>query len=98
MNVTGNDLKRMRLAKNKKTLEMAKVVGVSRVTYENWEKGIGQPKINQFLILGSYCSINFKPLLHQFDFLKQKLKNIRMNDEDNTISKRATSGKKTKSK
>jgi len=91
--IRGDDLKRMRLAANKTTVAIARVVGVSRITYENWEKDIGQPKINQFLIIGSYCSINIKPLLNQFNLLKKQLKNIRMNDENNTISKRATRSK-----
>ncbi|NQZ83266.1 MAG: helix-turn-helix transcriptional regulator [Colwellia sp.] len=95
--IRGDDLKRMRLAANKTTVDIAKVIGVSRITYENWEKDIGQPKINQFLIIGSYCSINLKPLLNQFNLLKKQLKNIRMNDENNTISKRATRNKSTKS-
>jgi DNA-binding XRE family transcriptional regulator len=91
--ISGDDLKRMRLSANKTTVNIAKVVGVSRITYENWEKDIGQPKINQFLIIGSYCSINLNPLLNQFKILKQQLKNIRRNDENNTISKRATRNK-----
>jgi DNA-binding XRE family transcriptional regulator len=94
--ISGDDLKRMRLSANKTTVDIAKVIGVSRITYENWEKDIGQPKINQFLIIGSYCSINLTPLLNQFKILKQQLKNIRMNDANNTISKRATRSKPSK--
>ena len=50
---------------------MAKVAGVSRQTYELWEKGAGEPKASQFMRLMLYCSFDLSALTDQFDKLKK---------------------------
>ncbi len=56
MCITGSDLKNMRLRANKTTSEMAEYAGVkTRKTYENWEKGISTPNVNQFTRMCAGC-------------------------------------------
>lgn len=70
--ISGTDLRRMRERSKKTTVEMANKVGVSRNTYENWEKDVGQPKINQFISLCTFCAVDLSPLLNQFGKIKSK--------------------------
>ncbi len=64
MKITGSDLRRMRLRAGKTTLEMAQYAGVkTRKTYENWEKGISAPNINQFLDMASSCGYDAKKII-----------------------------------
>ena len=70
--ISGTDLRRMRERSKKTTVEMANKVGVSRNTYENWEKDVGQPKINQFFSLCAFCAVDLTPLLNQFGKLNIK--------------------------
>ena len=51
---------------------MAKCAGVSRQTYELWEKGAGEPKASQFLKLMLFCAIDLSALKVQFDNLRDK--------------------------
>jgi DNA-binding XRE family transcriptional regulator len=64
-NITGDDLRRMRVNKRKTTNQVAKAVGVTRQTYENWERDISQPKINQFIVLCTYHCIDFGSIFSQ---------------------------------
>ncbi|BDX05985.1 helix-turn-helix transcriptional regulator [Planctobacterium marinum] len=60
MIITGTDLRIMRLRAGKTTVQMAEFAGVkTRKTYENWEKNVGSPSMNQFLAMSMACG--FKP-------------------------------------
>lgn len=74
--IKGIDLRCMRLAANKTTLEMAEKVGVKRATYENWEKDIGSPNMNQFLELCEFCDFDVSPIRRQFRQASQKMQNV----------------------
>ncbi|GEK11770.1 hypothetical protein PPEP_a2000 [Pseudoalteromonas peptidolytica F12-50-A1] len=45
--------------------QMADKIGVSLRTIENWETDVGQPRINQFLEICIYCSVDIKGLIAQ---------------------------------
>ena len=58
--ISGTDLRRMRLKAGKTTIDMAEFAGVkTRKTYENWEKNVGTPNINQFIAMAKSC--NYDP-------------------------------------
>lgn len=60
MIITGTDLRIMRLRAGKTTVQMAEFAGVkTRKTYENWEKNVGAPSMNQYLSMSMACG--FKP-------------------------------------
>jgi DNA-binding XRE family transcriptional regulator len=59
MYINGSDLRKMRLDAGLTTVKMAKLVNVkTRKTYENWEKNIGAPNMNQFIALCVGCNYN----------------------------------------
>ena len=58
----GDDLRRFRKYARKTTAQAAKHLGVSRNTYENWEKDVGQPKMAQFLKLCAFYSVDISSL------------------------------------
>ena len=59
-NITGSDLRAMRMVAGCTTVSMAVAAGVkTRKTYENWEKNIGGPSVNQFMAMVEHCG--FKP-------------------------------------
>ncbi|WDE10624.1 helix-turn-helix transcriptional regulator [Thalassomonas haliotis] len=91
--ITGDDLRRARLSVNNSTKEMAKKVGVSRVTLEKWEQGIGQPKVNQALEILVYCHLDIQPLLNQLAALKE-LFSAYQDEEINKPNTRRASKKK----
>ena len=62
--VSGEDLRALREDAEKTTVQCAKLLGVTRHTYENWEKGVGQPKMVQFLKLLVFFSVEVSPLLN----------------------------------
>ncbi|MBD1581753.1 helix-turn-helix transcriptional regulator [Pseudoalteromonas sp. S16_S37] len=55
----------MRVNRRKTTKQVAKALGVTRQTYENWENDITQPKVNQFIILCTYHCIDFSSIFSQ---------------------------------
>lgn len=60
--INGKDLREMRHEAGLTTVAMAEFAKVkTRKTYENWEKNIGSPSINQFILLMLGC--NQKPHL-----------------------------------
>ncbi len=63
--ISGDDLRNMRQYAGKTTKEMANKVKVSRNTYENWEKDVGQPKTMQFFTLCLYCGIDVDSFITQ---------------------------------
>ncbi|MFT6898383.1 MAG: DNA-binding XRE family transcriptional regulator [Paraglaciecola sp.] len=59
MYITGSDLRKMRQDAGLTTVKMAKLAGVkTRKTYENWEKEIGSPSMNQFIAMCVGCNYN----------------------------------------
>lgn len=65
--ITGQDLRFMRVVADKTTSEMASYAGVkTRKTYENWEKGAGQPGMNQWLSMVRHCGYEPELLIEQF--------------------------------
>ena len=59
MYISGADLRKMRLDAGLTTVKMAKLAKVkTRKTYENWEKNIGAPSMNQFIALCVGCNYN----------------------------------------
>ncbi|AOT09582.1 helix-turn-helix transcriptional regulator [Pseudoalteromonas luteoviolacea] len=61
--ITGDDLRALRKKKGVTTAIMAKHLGVCRKTYENWERDVGQPKLNQFFAICAFCSIDLSELI-----------------------------------
>ena len=59
MYITGSDLRKMRLEAGLTTVQMAQLAEVkTRKTYENWEKNIGAPSMNQFIAMCVGCNYN----------------------------------------
>ena len=59
MYIKGADLRKMRLDAGLTTVKMAELAKVkTRKTYENWEKNIGSPSMNQFIALCIGCNYN----------------------------------------
>lgn len=59
MYIDGSDLRKMRLDAGLTTVKMAKLADVkTRKTYENWEKNIGAPSMNQFIAMCVGCNYN----------------------------------------
>ena len=59
MYITGADLRKMRQDAGLTTVKMAKLANVkTRKTYENWEKEIGSPSMNQFIAMCVGCNYN----------------------------------------
>jgi DNA-binding XRE family transcriptional regulator len=59
MYITGSDLRKMRQEVGLTTVKMAKLASVkTRKTYENWEKEIGSPSMNQFIAMCVGCNYN----------------------------------------
>jgi len=57
--ISGADLRKMRLNKGLTTVKMAKVAMVkTRKTYENWERDMGSPDINQLILMVQACDMN----------------------------------------
>jgi len=53
------DLRKMRIDAGLTTVKMAKLATVkTRKTYENWEKNIGAPSMNQFIAMCVGCNYN----------------------------------------
>jgi DNA-binding XRE family transcriptional regulator len=59
MYILGSDLRKMRLDAGLTTVKMAKLAEVkTRKTYENWEKNVGSPSMNQFIAMCIGCNFN----------------------------------------
>jgi DNA-binding XRE family transcriptional regulator len=59
MYINGADLRKMRLDAGLTTVKMAKLATVkTRKTYENWEKNVGEPSMNQFIAMCLGCNYN----------------------------------------
>ena len=82
-NFTAEDLRCMRYFGRKTTKQMASKIKVTRNTYENWEKGIGQPKITQFLTLCIYCGINISALIDQIKSMSNSMSKLMEKGDEN---------------
>lgn len=59
MYITGSDLRKMRQEAGLTTVQMANLAEVkTRKTYENWEKNVGSPSMNQFIAMCAGCNYN----------------------------------------
>ncbi|MEP1385638.1 MULTISPECIES: helix-turn-helix domain-containing protein [Paraglaciecola] len=59
MYINGADLRAMRQDAGLTTVKMAELAKVkTRKTYENWEKNIGAPSMNQFIAMCVGCNYN----------------------------------------
>lgn len=55
-----------------RTLDMAKAAGVkTRKTYENWEKNVGTPNVNQFFSMAKACGLSATGVMDYFEFKEQ---------------------------
>ncbi|MCY7296771.1 helix-turn-helix transcriptional regulator [Alteromonas sp. a30] len=62
--IVGNDLRAMRNIAGLTTMQMAAAAGVkTRKTYENWEKNLGTPNVNQFFMMGTACGFEAVELI-----------------------------------
>ena len=59
MYINGSDLRKMRQEAGLTTVQMANLAQVkTRKTYENWEKNVGSPNMNQFIAMCVGCNYN----------------------------------------
>lgn len=59
MYINGSDLRKMRQEAGLTTVQMANLAEVkTRKTYENWEKNVGSPSMNQFIAMCAGCNYN----------------------------------------
>lgn len=62
--ILGSDLRAMRNVAGLTTRQMASAAGVkTRKTYENWEKNVGTPNVNQFFSMVKACGFEVFELL-----------------------------------
>ncbi len=66
--ITGNDLRAMRMVSGKTTTAMANAAGVrTRKTYENWEKNMSSPSVNQFMAMAHECGLSAAEFIANFE-------------------------------
>ncbi|UAA37724.1 helix-turn-helix transcriptional regulator [Paraneptunicella aestuarii] len=66
--IKGSDLRAMRQFAGLTTLQMATAAGVkTRKTYENWEKEVGFPSVNQFFLMVSACGFDIDTYIRFMD-------------------------------
>ncbi|AUJ72220.1 MULTISPECIES: helix-turn-helix domain-containing protein [Pseudoalteromonas] len=75
---TGDDLRRMRKVAGKTTSEMARLAGVERGTYENYEKGVSKFPYEYFEIWCDACGVNLTPLRDQIKALREKIDDTKL--------------------
>ncbi|WDE11760.1 helix-turn-helix transcriptional regulator [Thalassomonas haliotis] len=91
--ISGDDLKRMRLSCNRTTDEMAKKIGVTRQTYEKYEAGTSQIRLEDGLRLMVYCKIDISPILNHFIGLKKLFSQYKEFDDEQPNRYRASTKK-----
>ena len=79
--INSEDLRNMRAYGKKTTQQMANKVSVTRNTYENWERNVGQPKVIQFLILCIFCGIDTSGFINKIKDLPNLLKKDDKNND-----------------
>lgn len=66
--ITGADLRSMRTVSGLTTRAMARAAGVkTRKTYENWEKNVGTPSVNQFIAMAVGCGFKASEIISHFE-------------------------------
>lgn len=66
--ISGSDLRAMRMVSGKTTVAMAQAAGVkTRKTYENWEKNISSPSVNQFMAMAKACGLSAAEFIANFE-------------------------------
>lgn len=71
--ITGADLRAMRRFAGMTTVEMAAAAGVkTRKTYENWERDISFPNVNQYFQMVSACGLDPETLIHLINAKQQQ--------------------------
>ena len=62
--ITGSDLRKIRSVSGMTTVQMAQAAGVkTRKTYENWEKNVGFPNVNQFFLMVEACGMGIDDVM-----------------------------------
>ena len=92
--VTGADLRRMRLSRNYTTAEMAKKIGVSRITYERYESGESRISWNAGLNFCVFCGLDISPFTQQLKELENQFSQYRDLDDETKPNTRRASTKK----
>ncbi|MCY7297578.1 helix-turn-helix transcriptional regulator [Alteromonas sp. a30] len=70
--VRGSDLRQMRNMAGLRTIDMAAAAGVkTRKTYENWEKEMGAPNVNQFFSMAKACGLSAQSIMEFYEFKEQ---------------------------
>ena len=81
MYLSGKDLRAMRQKAGYTTSEMAKIAGVkTRKTYENWEKDIGSPNVNQFIRICISCNLSSTSVINKLISRKKLEDEIELDD------------------
>lgn len=79
MRIKGSHLRAMRIFAGKTTVKLGTVAGLKgRKTYENWEKNVGTPGINQFIAIATECGLDVMKL---FEFIISNHSNTQFNRE-----------------
>lgn len=66
--ISGSDLRAMRMVSGLTTVAMARAAGVkTRKTYENWEKSIGCPSVNQFISMAHACGLSAAEFISHYE-------------------------------
>ncbi|MCY7295046.1 helix-turn-helix domain-containing protein [Alteromonas sp. a30] len=66
--ISGGDLRAMRTVSGLTTMQMAAAAGVkTRKTYENWEKNLGTPNVNQFIAMATHCGLKPSEFIANFE-------------------------------
>lgn len=66
--ITGSDLRAMRMVSGRTTISMATAAGVkTRKTYENWEKNVGSPSVNQFIAMIEHCGLKPSEMISYYE-------------------------------
>ncbi len=66
--ITGSDLRAMRMISGLTTSAMARAAGVkTRKTYENWEKNMSSPSVNQFISMAKACGLSAGEFISNFE-------------------------------
>lgn len=64
-NISGRDLRAMRMVSGLTTAAMAKAADVkTRKIYEKWERNIGSPSVSQFIAMASECGLRASDLTY----------------------------------
>ena len=66
--IMGSDLRAMRMVSGLTTVAMSQAAGVkTRKTYENWEKNVGTPSVNQFIAMAAACGLKASEVIAHYE-------------------------------